>query len=144
MQVFFETFWMHFCWLCADLIRFYPVTAALAINFLVAVIRFRRTSRTAPSRRISMIFTLFLSVPIVLAIGVLGYVNPDPLHPPPPNIIGFVAVGITLAVASLLGLYFLAKMEGGRWIVVSTLFIVGWMLLLACFTAYMALTGQWL
>ena len=119
------------------------VTFALAANLIVAL-----GHRPFPSERWTrhywLAFLSLLFIPITIAIGEIGWVDPAMRPRPMPNAL-LLRTNDGLFVASApLGIFWMYRMKGLRWFASAFALIQLWILLLAGFIASMALTGDWL
>jgi hypothetical protein len=121
------------------------VTLALVGNLVGALIYSRPFGRERWQRQYWLIFLSLIFIPITIAIGGIGGIDPSFLAPRPKPSAPLVWTNNGLFVASvLLGIFWVYRMRGLRWFASAFALIQLWMLPWAGLIAGMALTGDWL
>ena len=120
------------------------VTLCLFANLGTASIQTWRFHRVRWKKEYWFVFINLLFVPVVIAIGVLGRIDPSPVSRPQPNTVLVWANNGFFGISLLLGIYWVYRMKGLRWFAVALMMLQLWIIFFAGFIAGMALTGDWL
>jgi hypothetical protein len=142
--------WNEFWWLLKQSFGFlhvWPlllVTFGLLANLVVALIRRWPFSDKIWKREYWIVFLSLLFIPINIAIGDIGWIDPSISPRPAPNTL-LVWTNNGLFIASVaLAIFWVYRMKGLRWFALAFALIQLWMMFWAGLVAGMALTGDWL
>jgi hypothetical protein len=91
-----------------------------------------------------LLFVNFLFIPITVAIGIFGAIDPAQVPRARPNTLAVWANNGLFFAAFVLGIYWMYRMKGLRWFAVAILLLQLWILLGAGFITGMSLSGDWL
>ena len=150
IQVFGRFSWIGFWWYVqqsAEFLYVWPMlllSLALVANLVLALI-YRWPFHTGRWRReYWLVFLSVLFVPITIAIGLVGAVDPSPMHRPKPNPLAVWSSNGLFITSIMLGVFCVYRMKGLRWFASAVVLIELWVLLAAGLIAGMALSGDWL
>ena len=139
-------FWRLFRW-SLDFLFVGPMwllTLALVANLGAALIRTWHLRHRQWNKEYWLVFAGLLFVPLTIAIGVVGWIDPSVVPRPKPNAVAVWANnGLDIAFL-LFGIYWIYRMKGLRWFAVAVMLMQLWLLFCAGFFAGMALSGDWL
>lgn len=120
------------------------VTVALVANLAVALIHRWPFDRERWQRQYWLVFLSLLFIPITIAVGEAGWIDPSVSpRPTPSTLLLWTNNGLFIA-SVVLGIFWVYRMKGLRWFALAVALIQLWMLFWAGFIAGMALTGDWL
>ena|GEM_PF-2023479 len=120
------------------------VTLALGANLLVALIHRWLFDRERWQRHYWLAFLSLLFIPITIAVGEVGWIDPSMSpRPTPSTLLLWTNNGLFMA-SVILGIFWAYRMKGLRWFALAFALIQLWILFWAGFVAGMALTGDWL
>ena len=142
--------WKSFWWLFRQSLEglyAWPLllaTLVLVANLVVALIHRWPFDRERWQRRYWLAFLSLLFIPITIAVGEIGWIDPSMTPRPTPNaLLLWTNNGFFIASVAL-GIFWAYRMKGLRWFALAFALIQLWMLFWAGFVAGMALTGDWL
>jgi hypothetical protein len=120
------------------------VTLVLAANLILALVHKWPFNRDRWKKEYWFAFVSLLFVPITIAVGDVGAVDPSPMsHAQPSELLVWTNNGMFIG-SSVLGIFWIYRMKGLRWFALAIQLIQLWILLGAGFIAGMALSGDWL
>ncbi|HEY6443966.1 MAG TPA: hypothetical protein VIY66_11575 [Candidatus Acidoferrales bacterium] len=120
------------------------VTLVLVANLVVALIHRWPFDRERWRRQYWLAFLSLLFIPITIAVGEIGWIDPSlSPRPMPSTLLLWTNNGLFIA-SVVLGIFWVYRMKGLRWFALAFALIQLWMLFWAGFVAGMALTGDWL
>lgn len=139
-------FWEYFQWSLDFLVAwpFWLVTLALIANLGASLTLQWPFRRGRWKKEYWLVFTNYLFIPVLLAIGVIAALDPAMVPRPRPNTLAVWASNALFVVSFLLGIYWVYRMKELRWFAVAIALIQLWMLFGAGFIAGMAISGDWL
>jgi hypothetical protein len=91
-----------------------------------------------------LVFTNFLSTPVLLAVGVVWAVDTSQVPREQSHISAAWTVNGIFIASAVFGIYLIYRMKNVRWFAASMILISLWLLFWAGFIATMALNGDWL
>jgi hypothetical protein len=120
------------------------VTLAVVANLVAALVYRWPFHGERWKRQYWLAFLSLLFIPITIAIGEVGWIDPSMSPRPTPSAL-LVWTNNGLFIASVvLGIFWIYRMKGLRWFALAFALTQLWMLFWAGFIAGMALTGDWL
>src|SRR5258705_3709597 len=128
-------FWRYFQW-SLEFLFVWPMwllTLALIANLGTSLFQkwpFRQ-DRWMPEYW--LLFVNFLFVPITVAIGVIGAIDPAEMPRPKPNLLAVWSSNGLFFASFVLGIYWMHRMKGLRWFALAVLLLQLWVLLGAGF-----------
>jgi len=139
-------FWQLLKWSTEPLLAWpiWIVSLCLTANLGIATIRAWRVRDARWKKEYWLAIVSLFFVPAVIAIGVVGWVDPSTVPRPQPNTLLIWANNGLFAISLLLGIYWIYRMKGLRWLAVAFTLLQLWIIFFAGFIAGMALTGDWL
>jgi hypothetical protein len=142
--------WNGFWWLFRQSLEFlyvWPlllVTLILVANLAAALVHRWPFHHARWKKEYWLAFLSLLFIPITIAVGVVGWIDPAMVPRPKPSAF-LVWTNNGLFIASVvLGIFWVYRMKGLRWFALALALIQLWILMGAGFTAGMALSGDWL
>ena len=139
-------FWRYFQW-SLEFLYVWPmwlVTLALIANIGAAMIQKWPFHPDRWKRAYSLILGNLLFIPITVAIGVLGAIDPGQVARPEPNTLAVWASNCLFVAFFVLGVYWIYRMKELRWFASAVLLLQLWLLLGAGLIAGMSMSGDWL
>lgn len=140
--------WSGFWWLLRGTLDFLSfgrlllVTLFLAGNLLAASIQAGFSEKW--KREYWLVFLNLLFIPVTIAIGDIGWINPGVAPRAKANAL-LLGVNEGLFIASIvLGIFWIYRMKGLRWLALAFALIQLWIMFFANGMAHMAITGDWL
>jgi hypothetical protein len=146
MKLFFPTFSRYLYWSVEFLYTppFCYVTLAIFASLVISVLVQRPHMNPIWKKYYSIPIVQFLCFPAAIAVAAVGYVDWQPPNYHGPNTWGLRTEDLLGVISLCLGIYWIWKMKGLRWLAISVTLLQLWILAGANFIAGMALTGQWL
>lgn len=146
MLGFLNTFWRYLTWSLEFLYTppFCFVTLGILASLSASTFYQRRSAKEIWKRNCSLPIVQFLCFPATIAVAAAGYVDWQPPNYHGPNNWGLRAEDLLALISLTLGIFWVWKMKGLRWLATSLALLQLWFLAGANFIAGMALTGQWL
>src|SRR5262249_12540024 len=143
---FLSTFWRYLIGSLEFLFAppFYFVTVGILASFLASAFIQRHKAKEIWRRNYSLLILQFLCLPATIAVAAAGYVDWRPPNYHGPNNWGLRGEDLLALISLTLGVCWVWKMRGLRWLAISVTLLKLWLLAGANFIAGMALTGQWL
>jgi hypothetical protein len=142
--------WHAFWWLFRESLDFlfvgpmWAVTLALVANLGAALMRTWHFRHDRWKKEYWLVFVSLSFIPVTIAIGVVGWIDPNLMPRPKPNMLAIWANNGLFIASLLFGIYWIYRMKGLRWLALAAMLIQLWLLFGAGFLAGMALSGDWL
>jgi hypothetical protein len=123
---------------------FLLVTLVLVANLVIALVHRWPFNFGRWKPEYWLVLLSFLFIPITIAIGQAGWIDPSiSPRPAPSELLLWTNNGFLIA-SLVLSVFWVCRMKGLRWFASAVVLIQLWMLFWAGLVAGMALTGDWL